>query len=720
MRFYIHSGNHDSQHGIGDTVLFLKNAIEDCGHTACISHTVVPGHVNIVVEHFVKEHHLRDLLEGHAKGARFVMLGTEPIVGGTFNGGIDASHWHYSNTDYWRVRFQSFKAALTITDAVWVLAESMLPGYRELFPKAGTPEYQSVQRQTSPTWSSSSSSARRPKPRCDGHRPTSTRSRTRRSRTSSRVSARSTRRRSRTPGYTSGSTARRRAVSVLSSKIFDAVTKDVEVTDQEVLGYYAANKSQYGTPESRDVRQILIARRRRTAGSTTLPARRKPTRSRGAQGRCRLREAREAVLGGSRKQGRRRKADDLARPDPPRVRQGRPSTSATHELSKPVKTSYGYYVIGPSPIRKATVEPSRRCGHRSATLLQQKRNEETQEWVEDQKKDYEGKVSYAAGYEPAPVPEAPTDRHPVGSRRWGWPRRSSTSRSLTRQLRRECPWDREQTERTIARTPSRRRTRSRMPRCEDDRAFKVSSETSCSRSTSSRCFSRSAVRETSSRSPARCTRSSSDAIRTFRRCGRAHPGRVKRALEGAQDRAGRPRGDLPRRSGGASRPPAGPQGATAGGGRRVRLAGLTGPLAKVREELEELEEAARTRGAGSRDGTGPEGAHEVGDYCSRSSTSRGGSTSIRACAARDDQTLHEPGGSRAELATPPATTGRPSTSTPRTPTTSARRNPSMTRSTWPAFAGDTMFPPCPPFFLRAWGTTRLPQATSPSRRGSRS
>ena len=43
MRFYIHSGNHDSQHGIGDTVLFLKNAIQDCGHTACISHTVVPG-----------------------------------------------------------------------------------------------------------------------------------------------------------------------------------------------------------------------------------------------------------------------------------------------------------------------------------------------------------------------------------------------------------------------------------------------------------------------------------------------------------------------------------------------------------------------------------------------------------------------------------------------------------------------------------------------------
>ncbi len=136
MRFYIYSGNHESHHGIGDTVLFLKNAIQDCGHTACVSHTVVPGHVNVVMEHFVKEHHLKNLLDGHARGARFVMIGTEPIVGGTFNGGIDPNHWHYSNTDYWRVRFESFKAALTITDTVWVLAESMLPAYNELFPQA--------------------------------------------------------------------------------------------------------------------------------------------------------------------------------------------------------------------------------------------------------------------------------------------------------------------------------------------------------------------------------------------------------------------------------------------------------------------------------------------------------------------------------------------------------------------------------------------------------
>ena len=46
--------------------------------------------------------------------------------------------------------------------------------------------------------------------------------------------------------------------TVLSSKIFTAVTKDVTVTPQEVLEYYTANQAQYGTPRSRDVRHILI------------------------------------------------------------------------------------------------------------------------------------------------------------------------------------------------------------------------------------------------------------------------------------------------------------------------------------------------------------------------------------------------------------------------------------------------------------------------------
>jgi hypothetical protein len=134
MRFFIHSGNHNNSHGIGDTVLLLKHALQDCGHSAAISHRIEPGHVNIVLEHFVDEANLRALIEGHAAGARYVLIGTEPIIGGTFNGGVDASHWHYSNRAYWQLRFDAFKLAARVADVIWVLAESMVPAYAELFP----------------------------------------------------------------------------------------------------------------------------------------------------------------------------------------------------------------------------------------------------------------------------------------------------------------------------------------------------------------------------------------------------------------------------------------------------------------------------------------------------------------------------------------------------------------------------------------------------------
>lgn len=134
MRFSIHTGNHNNAGGICDTVMLMRNGLRDCGHVASISHAIVPDAVNLVMEHFVQEKHLQALIDGRARGARIVLIGTEPIVDGTFNGGIDASHWHYSNRDYWKLRFDAFKVAAGLADAVWVLAESMVESYQALFP----------------------------------------------------------------------------------------------------------------------------------------------------------------------------------------------------------------------------------------------------------------------------------------------------------------------------------------------------------------------------------------------------------------------------------------------------------------------------------------------------------------------------------------------------------------------------------------------------------
>lgn len=134
MRIYIHTGNHSNSPGIADTVLFLKNALQDCGHEACISSVIEPGHLNLVMEHFIDEPTLRSLLDGHAAGARYILIGTEPICQGTFNGGIEDSHWHYSNKGYWQLRFEGFLFAARLAEAVWVLAQDMVEGYAALLP----------------------------------------------------------------------------------------------------------------------------------------------------------------------------------------------------------------------------------------------------------------------------------------------------------------------------------------------------------------------------------------------------------------------------------------------------------------------------------------------------------------------------------------------------------------------------------------------------------
>ena len=134
MRFSICSGNHGNSTSITDTVTWLQRALQECGHRADINTGIEPRAVNILIEHFVDEKALRDLLEGRRLGARYLLIATEPIVGGVFNGGIEDQHWHYGNTDYWRLRFDAFKIAARMAEEIWVLAESMLPAYEQLFP----------------------------------------------------------------------------------------------------------------------------------------------------------------------------------------------------------------------------------------------------------------------------------------------------------------------------------------------------------------------------------------------------------------------------------------------------------------------------------------------------------------------------------------------------------------------------------------------------------
>ncbi len=199
-------------------------------------------------------------------------------------------------------------------------------------------------------------------------------------------------------------------MSALSKALFDEVTKDVKVTDKDVADYYTQNQSQYGTPESRDVRHILVSIKGKD-GKVDFAASKSKADSiyaqlQGGSDFAALAKA-DSDDPGSKNAGGKltiSRGQTVPEFDKASFELGK------GELSKPVKTQYGYHVIeAVSDVRKATTTPLAKVRASIRTqLLQQKRNTEMQSWVEGLKKDYAGKVSYAAGYEPQAVPDAPT------------------------------------------------------------------------------------------------------------------------------------------------------------------------------------------------------------------------------------------------------------------------------------------------------------------------
>jgi len=203
------------------------------------------------------------------------------------------------------------------------------------------------------------------------------------------------------------------ARSALSAKLFEKVTKDVTVSDKEIRDYYAQNPTQY--PQSRDVRHILIAE--------TSPKGCSP----GQDPKCKVlypQSEREAdKLYKELKKGASFAA--LAKKyskDPGSAKEGgkltiqRGQTVPEFEkmafalkvgqISIPVKTQYGYHIIEALGPVKGNFESYKDAIRQ--TVLQTKRNDAMTKWANSLSDDYKGKVSYAAGFEPPQLPEVPT------------------------------------------------------------------------------------------------------------------------------------------------------------------------------------------------------------------------------------------------------------------------------------------------------------------------
>lgn len=198
--------------------------------------------------------------------------------------------------------------------------------------------------------------------------------------------------------------------SLLAQKIYDEITKDVQVPDGDVVAYYQQNLQQYQKPESRDVRHILIAEK--GANDQVDYAKSKTEADRiygllqnggdfGALARQYSEDTQSAKNGGKLTVEKGRTVPEFDK-FAFEAKQG--------ELSKPVKTTFGYHIIEAlSPVRKASGTPLDKVrASIKATLLQQKKQTFAQQWAEDVYGEYEGKTRYALGYEPPALPDEPT------------------------------------------------------------------------------------------------------------------------------------------------------------------------------------------------------------------------------------------------------------------------------------------------------------------------
>jgi parvulin-like peptidyl-prolyl isomerase len=184
---------------------------------------------------------------------------------------------------------------------------------------------------------------------------------------------------------------------ILSEKVFEQVTSEVEVTDDDVQKYYDDNAAQFETPASREVRHILV------------------------KSKARADQLHAQLEGGAdfAKLARQFSTDEASKKDGGKFNAQQGATVApfdkaafeldTGELSEPVKTQFGWHIIEAvgDVQEKSTQDLSEVEEQIRDTLLEEKKNTRINEWIEELQARFEDQTAYAPGFEP-PAPAETT------------------------------------------------------------------------------------------------------------------------------------------------------------------------------------------------------------------------------------------------------------------------------------------------------------------------
>lgn len=187
---------------------------------------------------------------------------------------------------------------------------------------------------------------------------------------------------------------------ILSEKLYDKVTASVKVSDADIAASYKKNKSQYVTPETREVAHILV--------NSKSQADSLYTQLQNGASFAALAKKYSKDPGSAAKGGQLCIAHGQSTADGKCSQTVTPFDKAafalkTGAISKPVHSQYGWHIIkaiaDTKPAHTTPLASVKETIRQS--LLSTKKTNTMTTWVDDLKKSYAKKIAYQTGYAPA-------------------------------------------------------------------------------------------------------------------------------------------------------------------------------------------------------------------------------------------------------------------------------------------------------------------------------
>jgi foldase protein PrsA len=197
--------------------------------------------------------------------------------------------------------------------------------------------------------------------------------------------------------------------NLLGQKLQAKVTSDVKVSDSAAQKYYNQNKSSFTTPKTREVRHILVNSK---SLAQKIETQLKNGASFPALAKKYSKDTGSAAQGGKLCVAHGGSSGACQQTVPPFDKAA--FSLKTNEISPPVKSVYGYHIIQPlGPVKPAHTQTFAEVKSQiEANLASQQKQTAWNAWLAKMAKDFKGKVSYQAGYQPAttttPTVQAPT------------------------------------------------------------------------------------------------------------------------------------------------------------------------------------------------------------------------------------------------------------------------------------------------------------------------